>query len=586
MNLEEIDNKLHALLNQPEDLDTDRVDQTYRTASDSEHSYAYHVMDQNLVDEFDMRGYLEEATGYEALDPNYFDWDRQDCEEMTRLLPADLLEDEMIMPVNVKENTIKVIMLNPTDETLKKEVQARTGCRVDAYVSYEQAINEALESNLHDNAKRGRTVDYEDRGYCFEPIDKLRKDVRGLINKTEDWRTDDDIFADLIHSTPVLLFAQEVVNQLMMGGGSDLHFESLEDRFRVRIRRDGTLRTIWEFPPSFGPVLMARIRLCSDLNARPSEDPKDARIGYSIVYDRNIEYRVSCLPTLHGEKIVLRTIDLDESYIPLEEMGLRERDLNVIRRGAHQPNGMVLVTGPTGSGKTTTLYSLINERNEESVSITTAEDPIEAQIDGIAQVSCDSEDEDGVSFAEALKSFLRQDPDIIMVGEIRDRETGEIAIEAAMTGHLVLSTLHTNSSAETVNRLLNMDIEPYLIAGGVSVVVSQRLIRTLCDNCKQETNSPDEALNRFNLDPADFRNTTFYEPVGCDACDRGFDGRTGLFEVLEITDNIREAIFNGESSQEIERRARDQDFRTLLDDGIRKVQQGVTTIEEVVSNTT
>ncbi len=376
------------------------------------------------------------------------------------------------------------------------------------------------------------------------------------------------------------------MNQLMMEGGSDIHFEALEEVFRVRIRRDGELRTVWEFPVSFGPIVRARVRQFSNLHFRPASAPQDARIGYSVIYERNIEYRVSCLPTLHGEKIVLRTIDLDESYIPLDVMGLKDRDLDVIRRGANQPNGMVLVTGPTGSGKTTTLYSLINERNDESVSITTAEDPIEAQIGEVAQVSCDSEEEEGVSFADALRSFLRQDPDIIMVGEIRDRETGEIAIEAAMTGHLVLSTLHTNSSPETVNRLLNMEIEPYLIAGGVSVVVSQRLIRTLCENCKEETDSPDEIINRFNLDASEFENTTFYEPVGCEECDRGFDGRTGLFEVLEITDNIREAIFNGESSQEIERRAQEQGFNTLLEDGIRKVKEGVTTVQEVVSNTT
>ncbi|MFB6344455.1 MAG: GspE/PulE family protein [bacterium] len=583
MNLDDIDDELLTLLGQSSDVTDDEINTLMRESSDSEHTLAYHVMERNIVDNFDMRGLLEEATGYEALDPDYFDWDERDCERMTRLLPADLLHDEMIMPVNIKDNTIKVIMLNPTDEELKKEIQARTGCRVDAYVSYEQALNNALENNLKGNEVESAEIDYEANGYCFEPIDDLREEVRGLINKTDGWRDNDDVFDDLIHSTPVLLLAQEIMNQIMWEGGSDIHFETMEERFRVRVRRDGELRTLWEFPRTFSPVVLARIRQFSNLPFRPADKPQDARIGYSVIYDRNIEYRVSCLPTLFGEKIVLRTIDLDEAYIPLDVMGFRDRDFDVIQRGAHQPNGMVLVTGPTGSGKTTTLYSLIDQRNEDSVSITTAEDPIEAQIEGVSQVECAEDAQEGVTFAEALKSFLRQDPDIIMVGEIRDRETGEIAIEAAMTGHLVLSTLHTNSAAETVNRLLNMDIEPYLLSAGLSVVVSQRLIRTLCEDCKTETEMPEETINRFNLDPSEFRDTTFYEPVGCDECDQGFDGRTGLFEVLEITDNIREAIFNNESTQEIEDRAREQDFNTLLEDGIRKVKQGITTLDEVLS---
>lgn len=583
MDLEDIDDDLMNLLGQSSQVDDEDINELIRMTNDSDRTLAYHVMENELVDNFDMRGLLEEATGYEALDPNYFEWTQDDCKRMTRLIPADILEDELIMPVNIKDNTLKIIMLNPTDEELKKEIQARTGCKIDAYVSYEQALIEALESNLDGTEKRGKDVDYDRNGYCFEPIDELREEVRGVINKTDSWRDNDDVFDEMIHSTPVLLLTQEIMNQIMWEGGSDIHFETLEDTFRIRVRRDGALRTLWEFPRSFSPVILARIRLASELHYRPADHPQDARIGYSLIYDRNIEYRVSCLPTLFGEKIVLRTIDLDEAYIPLDQMGLRERDFNTIQRGAHQPNGMVLVTGPTGSGKTTTLYSLIDQRNEESVSITTAEDPIEAQIDGVSQVSCDSEDEGGVSFAEALKSFLRQDPDIIMVGEIRDRETGEIAIEAAMTGHLVLSTLHTNSSAETVNRLLNMEIEPYLISAGVSVVVSQRLIRTLCENCKQRTETPEETISRFNLDPDEFRNTTFYEPVGCEQCDQGYDGRTGLFEVLEITDNIREAIFNNESTQEIEERAVEQDFQPLLQDGIRKVKEGVTTLDEVVS---
>lgn len=586
MELDDIDDELLNLLGSSGQVSDDDVNELIRESNNSDRTLAYHVMERELVDNFDMRGYLEEATGYEALDPNYFDWDAEDCKEMTRLLPADILEDELIMPVNIKDNTIKVIMLNPTDEDLKKEIQSRTGCQIDAYVSYEQALLEALDENLKGNEKRGAEVDFDSNGYCFEPIDKLREEVRGVINRTDGWRDDDDVFDSMIHSTPVLLLTQEIMNQIMWEGGSDVHFETLEERFRIRVRRDGELRTLWEFPRSFSPVILARIRLISNLHYRPAPQPQDARIGYSVIYDRNIEYRVSCLPTLYGEKVVLRTIDLDEAYIPLDKMGLRERDFNVIERGAHQANGMVLVTGPTGSGKTTTLYSLIDQRNEESVSITTAEDPIEAQIEGVSQVSCEEEEEGGVTFAEALKSFLRQDPDIIMVGEIRDRETGEIAIEAAMTGHLVLSTLHTNSSAETVNRLLNMDIEPYLISAGVSVVVSQRLIRTLCENCKQQADTPEETISRFNLDPDQFRDTTFYEPVGCEECDDGFDGRTGLFEVLEITDNIRDAIFNNESTQEIEERAAEQDFQTLLDDGIRKVKQGVTTLDEVASAAT
>lgn len=588
MTLDEIDDKLLTLIGQSKHVDDDNLSALIQTSGDSEHTVAYHAAQMDLVDEYDLRGMLEEISGYEAFDPTYIDWDNEDYTKYTRLLPEALLRENTIFPVNKQDNEFGLIMLNPTDDELVQEIQARTGCRVHRYVSHESAFRTAFGDNLGDPEEVDPSeaeVNPDENGYCFEPVESLRTEVARLVNSTDEWRTDDEVFGDLLHETPVLLFTQEIMNQMMLGGGSDIHFETMEDAFRIRLRRDGELRTMWELPRSFGPVIMGRIRLASDLAPRPANHPQDARIGYTIIYGIRMEFRVSTLPTLHGEKIVLRSINLDEGTIPLDAMGYSNRDLKILRKGIHQPTGMVLITGPTGSGKTTTLYSVVEERNEERISITTAEDPVEAQLPGIAQVSCAETEEEGVTFSQALKSFLRQDPDIILVGEIRDRETGEIAIEAAMTGHLLLSTLHTNSAAETVNRLINMEIPPYLIAAGLSVVVAQRLIRTLCGECKMETEPPTEVFDRFDIDPSEFDGTTFYDAPGCEQCDEGFSGRTGLFEVMEIDNHIREGIFNRESTDEIQERARKQGFTTLLEDGFRKVKSGETTLEEVMKNT-
>jgi type IV pilus assembly protein PilB len=585
MTVDEIDDKLFSLISNLEKFSDEQINDLMKMKSESDRTLAYLLIDKNLVDDFEMRGYLEEITGYEAFDPNYIDWDKQQKIEYSRLIPASFMREKMVLPINKKDNKIRLVMLNPADEETRKVVSARTGCEVQPFVGHEYSFKLSFDKNLEGLGEEGYEPFFDEKGFFFEPVDKLKKEVLSLLNLKDNWQSDDAVFNTVLHETPVLLLVQEIINEIMDGGASDIHFEPFEDRYRIRIRRDGRLKTMWEFPRSFGPVINGRILLAAGQHPRADIMPRDARIGYSLVYDRNIEYRVSVLPILRGEKIVLRSIDLDEGTIPLDVMGFSERDLKVLRKGLNQPTGMALITGPTGSGKTTTLYSAIEERNDEAISITTAEDPVEAQLEGVCQVSCSGEEEEGVGFADALKSFLRQDPDIIMVGEIRDKDTGEIATEAAMTGHLVLSTLHTNGAAETVNRLLNMGIEPYLISAGLSVVLAQRLIRTLCDNCKQESGAPEEIFNRFDLNPEEFSDFTFYEPVGCDKCEDGFKGRTGLFEVLEIDDNIREGIFERESIQQIEARGSQQGFTTLLEDGFKKVKQGITTLEEVMANT-
>ncbi|MFB6357128.1 MAG: GspE/PulE family protein [bacterium] len=586
MTLDEIEDELISLMRDSSDVDAEEVTTVMKTASQSEHSFAYHALERDIVDDYSMRGFLEEATGYEAFDPTYVDWDEDDKEEFTRLFPYHYMRENMVFPINKQENEVGVIMQNPSDTELIRDIQARTGCHVHPYVSHEKGFKDAFEMNFGDEEPEKKELDYEKNGYFFEPIDELREEVNRLINEDDEWKEDDDAFDEILHRTPVMLLVQEIMNQIMYDGGSDIHFETMETRLRIRVRRDGELRTLWKFPKSFANIILGRIRLASDLEPRTNmEDPEDARIGYTLILDSRMEYRVSCLPTLHGEKIVLRSIELDEGTIPLDVMGFSERDLDVLTEGYNQPTGMVLVTGPTGSGKTTTLYSILDERNEENVSITTAEDPVEAQIEGVAQVSCAEEESEGVTFAQALKSFLRQDPDIIMVGEIRDRETGEIAIEAAMTGHLVLSTLHTNGAAETINRLLNMNIKPYLINAGLSVVEAQRLLRTLCDECKYEAEPPTDVMKQYNKDPSEFEDFTFYDADGCEACDNGFDGRTGIFEVIKVDDSIAEGILNQESTQGIAERARDQGFTTLYEDGLRKVKKGVTTLEEVLKQT-
>jgi type IV pilus assembly protein PilB len=362
-------------------------------------------------------------------------------------------------------------------------------------------------------------------------------------------------------------------------GASDIHIEPYEKAMRVRYRIDGVLHEVMEPPVKLKNAIISRLKIMSELDIAERRIPQDGRIKLKIG-DKKVDLRVSTLPCIFGEKVVMRILDKGNLNLDLADFGMEERAIQDIYKAIAAPFGMVLVTGPTGSGKTTTLYSCLSKLNNPDLNIMTAEDPVEYNIDGINQVQV--KEEVGLTFASALKAFLRQDPNIVMVGEIRDLETGSIATKAALTGHLVLSTLHTNDAPSTVNRMIDMGIEPFLVASSTLLIMAQRLVRRICGGCKEEVHLSDDVLKDIGLEPG----TTVYRGKGCNKCGgTGYAGRQGLYEVMPVTPAIRDLILDRAATNEIQQTARRQGMLTLREDGLIKVKKGVTTIEEVLRET-
>lgn len=380
---------------------------------------------------------------------------------------------------------------------------------------------------------------------------------------------------------PIIKLVNHIMYQAVKRGASDVHIEPSEKEVRVRYRIDGVLYTALTPPKRLQAALTSRVKVMANLNIAEKRQPQDGRIAIKIA-DRSIDLRVSILPVTYGERVVMRLLDKTKTFGMLSTLGMSERDFKVLQHGVSQPNGIILLTGPTGSGKTSTLYSILSELNKPEVNIITVEDPVEYQMKGIAQVQV--KESIGLTFAAALRSILRQDPDIVMIGETRDHETAQIAIQAALTGHLVLSTLHTNSAAATVTRLIDMGIEPFLIASTISVVVAQRLVRKLCDVCKKPYKPTADMLRQIGLTEADAKSFVFYQAVGCDACmNLGYKGRLAIFEVMQMSPAITRLTLARAETSQIQDQARKDGMLLLLEDGARKVKMGITTIEEVLS---
>jgi len=380
----------------------------------------------------------------------------------------------------------------------------------------------------------------------------------------------------------IVTFVNRILAESFVKKASDIHVEPYEKLFRIRFRMDGALQTVMTPPKSLMLPVVSRLKILAQLDISEKRKPQDGRIKLQIG-GRPIDYRVSSLPTLFGEKVCLRLLDQSNLQLDMTKLGMEQKQLDALLDGIHQPYGMVLVTGPTGSGKTTTLYSALADLNKEDTNISTAEDPCEFNLEGINQVNVRKEV--GLTFASALKAFLRQDPDVIMVGEIRDFEVGEIAIEAALTGHMVLSTLHTNDAPATVTRLLNMGIEPFLVVAALKVVVAQRLCRRICINCREEIQIPKVELVAAGISPASADKIKVYKGKGCEVCNgKGYKGRVAIYEVLQVTPRVRELILKHASSDEIKAMAIKDGMKTLRMAALTKVAQGLTTLEEAVSN--
>ncbi len=387
-----------------------------------------------------------------------------------------------------------------------------------------------------------------------------------------------------IDSAPVVRFFQSMLDQALKLGASDLHFEPYETNYRVRFRIDGEMRVIAQPPTYIKEKLASRIKVLARLDISEKRVPQDGRMKLRMREGREIDFRVSTLPTLFGEKVVIRILDSSVAKLGVEALGYEEDEKSRLMHAIGRPNGMILVTGPTGSGKTVSLYSCLNMLNREGVNIATAEDPSEINLPGVNQVNVN--EKTGLTFAAALKSFLRQDPDIIMVGEIRDLETADIAIKAAQTGHLVLSTLHTNDAPATLNRLRNMGIAPFNIASSVILITAQRLTRKLCPTCKIPQEVPQQALLDAGFKPEDLEgNWTPYQPVGCPKCNNGFKGRVGIYQVMPITEAMQRLILQDASQIDIAQQAQKEGVRTMRESGLLKVKAGLTSIEEILGAT-
>ena len=388
----------------------------------------------------------------------------------------------------------------------------------------------------------------------------------------------------LLEDAPVVVYVQQMLEQAVLLRASDLHFEPYEKLYRVRVRIDGQLRECCPAPAEFRERLAARIKVMARLDVAEKRLPQDGRMKLQLQTGRELDLRISTLPTLYGEKVVVRVLDARQDQLNLATLGYEPQDLAQLQQAIHRPHGMVLVTGPTGSGKTQSLYACLNQLNTPEVNIATVEDPCEIQLNGINQVNV--QDKPGLSFAVALRAFLRQDPDILMVGEIRDLETAHIAIQSAQTGHLVLSTLHTNDAPATLVRLRNMGVASYNIAASVSLVTAQRLVRRLCQLCREPGRLSAEALRAAgHAAPLDADGYGIFSPRGCSACHKGFAGRTGIFQVMPVSTTMQELIVQEASALDLERQARQEGMQGLRQAGLRKVLGGETSLDEVLAAT-
>src|SRR5689334_20545141 len=518
-----------------------------------------------------------------------------------KLIPADTAQKYQIVPLSRAGATLTIAMTDPTNVFAMDDIKFMTGYNVEPVVASEVAVIDAIQKYYPNGGKA--TVTLAPTGPGASALDAATRGLEELqhsLQAPEDLKEGEEPeVVDEVHEISAETLAKQaseapiirMVNVLLMSaiqqGASDIHIEPYEKELRVRYRIDGILYNIMNPPLKLRDAISSRIKIMAKLDIAEKRLPQDGRIKIRF-NDGNgmkeIDFRVSVLPTLFGEKIVMRLLDKDKLMLDMTKLGFEAESLEKFERAILRPWGMVLVTGPTGSGKTNTLYSSIAKINTPETNIMTAEDPVEFNLAGINQVQV--KESIGLNFAAALRSFLRQDPNIILVGEIRDFETAEIAVKAALTGHLVLSTLHTNDAPSTVNRLMNMGIEPFLVASSVHLICAQRLVRRVCANCKEPHALPPQALMQAGFSAEDAASVTPMKGAGCDTCNNtGYKGRVGLYEVMAVSEELRELILVGASGLELRRKAIDEGMITLRASGLRKVKDGLTSIEEVVRET-
>ncbi len=490
--------------------------------------------------------------------------------EVVKMIPSDIARRFNVIAITKLGKTLVVAISDPNNIYVLDAIKFITGYNVQPVISPEKAIQKAIDTY------------YKDTGSIDEILKGLKEEGLEVIEQSEEVPTEQDLRSQ-VQDKPLVKLVDSIIADAIRRGCSDIHIETYEKRIRVRYRLDGDLHEMSPLPFKYRAAIVSRVKIMADLDISERRLPQDGRIKVKFG-DRAVDLRVSVLPTIFGEKVVMRILDPRSVNVDLTKLGFSEHSLKEFDRAIHLPYGMILVTGPTGSGKTTTLYSALKQINTTDINIMTAEDPVEFNIEAINQVHVKSEI--GLSFASALRSFLRQDPDVIMVGEIRDGETADIAVRAALTGHLVFSTLHTNDAPSSIERLVDMGVPDYLVASCVKLVMAQRMVRKICPNCKSEAKVPPETLQMLGLSENEIKEIKVYEGKGCAECNNtGFSGRTGIFEVMPISPEIERMIIAKASNPDIKQQAIAEGMLPLRWAAVEKLKKGITTVAEVLAVT-
>jgi type IV pilus assembly protein PilB len=490
--------------------------------------------------------------------------------EVVKMIPLDIARKFNVIAVSKLGKTLIVAISDPNNIYVLDAIKFITRHSVQPVISPEKAIQKAIDTY------------YQDTSGIDQILEGLKEGDLELIDESEDVPTEQDIRSQ-VQDKPLVKLVDSIIAEAIRKGCSDIHIETYEKRVRVRYRLDGNLQETAPIPFKYRAAVVSRVKIMADLDISERRLPQDGRIKVKFG-ERAVDLRVSVLPTIFGEKVVMRILDPGSVNVNLAKLGFNESSLKKFESAIQLPYGMILVTGPTGSGKTTTLYSALKQINHPDINIMTAEDPVEFNFDGINQVAVKSEI--GLTFAASLRSFLRQDPDVVMVGEIRDGETADIAVRAALTGHLVFSTLHTNDAPSTVDRLIDMEVPNYLVASCVKLVMAQRMVRKICPNCKYEVKVPKETLLTLGIPEEELPNVKIYEGRGCSECNNtGYSGRTGIFEVMPISSEIERLIVTRGSNAEIRKQAIEEGMLTLRMAALDKLKAGVTSVEEVLAVT-
>ncbi len=541
-------------------------------AAKSGQSYVRYLIDKKYVQDNKLLFYLSQKFGLPSINITKFEI----SPDVLKLVPPDFSKKHQILPIQANKGTLVVVVCDPTNLAALENLKYITKLNVETVLTSYSSLDAAIQKYY-----AGGTA------YVGAAIESFKKEVKGADDKDtgglELVQVHDIDFGATEQDVPVIQLVNGLLSEAIKRMASDIHIEPYEKKFRVRMRIDGVLYDIVTIPIEMKRAVIARFKIMSRMDIAETRIPQDGRIKLKFS-GKEIDFRVNSMPTLFGEKIVLRLLSKGNLQLDLLKLGFEQDQLEVFKKGIYSPNGLVLVTGPTGSGKTTTLYSAISELNQISDNVSTAEDPVEYNLEGVNQVQVHKEI--GLTFANVLRALLRQDPDTILVGEIRDYETAEVAVQAALTGHLVLSTLHTNDAPSTITRLMNMGLEPFLVVASVNVIVAQRLIRTICQFCRAEESIPKERWIQLGYSPQDADKIKVYKGVGCQKCNQtGYKGRVAIYEVLDFSKVLKEMVLRGESVIEIKKHAVKDGMKTLRISALSKVMEGKTTLEEALSAT-